>query len=755
MKQKPATNFDFTLELLHIIQNTSQHYVFRYIPKKALIEHFQFVRHEEALQKDFAATDNYFKHYLELAYGYTSKEELSFAQDFLALKENKSGTSFPFDPSDVFGKQIQEEWNKWDQESKSAFELCFQGADKSKPLKSWIKSAQEHLDQLANQDLVFTKINAALLFIHEKAKAIVRKLNGVAINRNSAEELMASAQERYALLSAFGKDRRAYYLSARNEQLVRYLLWYVSLSKNKKLHHTVGLIASSSFAKIREVGGLSIKTGNAALFAFTYMPEKLGIIQLLKIRDKSKNKNVQKIANKYLNEKAKALGLSQQALLEFSAPDFDLVDGIYREQLGEFEATIDTATIGRSKLSWKNTATARIQKSIPAKVKADFTEELKDLKLRLKSINEAYVLHSRRLENSYLERHDWSFANWKELYCEHPLLNKYARLLIWQFDEGATAILSGTNWEDAAGNEIEVLAHSRVRLWHPIYSSTEEISLWRSYLLAKEIKQPFKQAYREVYRVTEAEINTGDYSNRFAAHILHQSQFVALCKTRNWSCNTFGNFDGGSVPFREIPAFDCSIEFWVEGVQGALSEYGVYRFLASDQVRFVSGRQQMEMENVPALLFSEGMRDVDLFVGVCSIGNNAEWEDAQHRDYWHSYSFGELGTTAKNRKEVLMNIVPKLKIGNKCRFTKRFLEVDGHFRTYKIHYGSGNILMAPDDEYLCIVPDAKKKANEKLFLPFDDDKTLSIIISKAVLLANDKDISDSSITSQIKYNLGN
>ena len=34
------------------------------------------------------------------------------------------------------------------------------------------------------------------------------------------------------------------------------------------------------------------------------------------------------------------------------------------------------------------------------------------------------------------------------------------------------------------------------------------------------------------------------------------------------------------------------------------------------------------MQNVPKLVFSEVMRDVDLFVGVTSIGNNPEWEDA-------------------------------------------------------------------------------------------------------------------------------
>ena len=70
--------------------------------------------------------------------------------------------------------------------------------------------------------------------------------------------------------------------------------------------------------------------------------------------------------------------------------------------------------------------------------------------------------------------------------------------------------------------------------------------------------------------------------------------------------------------------------------------------------------------------------------------------------------------------------------------------------TYKIHLGSGNILMEPNDQYLCIVPDASARTpQEDIFLPFEGDKTLSIIVSKALLLADDAKITDPTITRQI------
>ena len=95
--------------------------------------------------------------------------------------------------------------------------------------------------------------------------------------------------------------------------------------------------------------------------------------------------------------------------------------------------------------------------------------------------------------------------------------------------------------------------------------------------------------------------------------------------------------------------------------------------------------------------------------------------------------------------------MPRLKIADRCSFSDRFLVVKGDVRTYKIHLGSGNILMEPNDEYLCIVPDSRRKStDEDIYLPFEGDRTLSIVLSKALLLAADKKIKDPTILQQIK-----
>ena len=99
---------------------------------------------------------------------------------------------------------------------------------------------------------------------------------------------------------------------------------------------------------------------------------------------------------------------------------------------------------------------------------------------------------------------------------------------------------------------------------------------------------------------------------------------------------------------------------------------------------------------------------------------------------------------------MLERLVPKLKIAAQCSFEEKFLVVRGRLRTYKIHLGSGNILMSPNDQYLCIVASRGKAEPGSIFLPFEGDSVLSLVVRRALRLAADDRITDASITRQIR-----
>jgi hypothetical protein len=97
-----------------------------------------------------------------------------------------------------------------------------------------------------------------------------------------------------------------------------------------------------------------------------------------------------------------------------------------------------------------------------------------------------------------------------------------------------------------------------------------------------------------------------------------------------------------------------------------------------------------------------------------------------------------------------LRLLPRLTIGDRCHVEDRFLHVKGDLHTYKIHLGSGNILLDPGDQYLCIVPANVPESSPDEYLPFDGDRTLSLILSKALMLSADTKITDPTILSQLR-----
>jgi hypothetical protein len=571
-----------------------------------------------------------------------------------------------------------------------------------------------------------------------------------------------------------------------NGHLLRGLVWCSSLVGGDDVARALTALARWAYSKVPLQGPRRPAVGHACIYALGAMPGSDPIGQLMLLKAKIKFGTAQKEIEKALTAAAQREGLPREEIEELAVPAYGLEEvGVRREPLGDNTAELVVTGPADVALRWR-TADGKALKSVPAAVKRDHAEDLKELQAAAKDIQKMLPAQRERLDSLYLQQKSWPYPVWRERYLDHPLVGVLARRLIWRFTTGGTT--ADGIWHDgqlvAADDKplAEFGPQTTVELWHPIGQPVEAVLTWRAWLERHEVRQPFKQAHREVYVLTDAERNTRVYSNRFAAHILRQHQFNALCGLRGWRNKLRLMVDDEYPPTtRLLSPWNLRAEFWVEGVG---DQYGTdttdsasYLYQATDQVRFypIGAAQHsahaggggyytrgpegsdtpLPLDQVPPLVFSEVMRDVDLFVGVASVGNDPTWSDGgpqgRYRDYWHSYSFGDLSATAQTRKALLERLIPRLKIADRCSFTDRFLIVRGDLRTYKVHLGSGNILMEPNDQYLCIVPKQSAAAGgEKVFLPFEGDQVLSVILSKAFLLAADTAIKDPTITSQIK-----
>src|SRR5579884_2269923 len=147
----------------------------------------------------------------------------------------------------------------------------------------------------------------------------------------------------------------------------------------------------------------------------------------------------------------------------------------------------------------------------------------------------------------YLNERHWPLEDWYERYMEHPLLSVLARRLIWQISSGERSwrvIWQQGQLVNAQGQPCELPAQGEVTLWHPLMSDPQEAQRWQLWLEQQQITQPFKQAHREIYPITDAELATRYYSRRFADHFIRQHQLNALARARDWHFSLHSDFSG-------------------------------------------------------------------------------------------------------------------------------------------------------------------------------------------------------------------
>jgi hypothetical protein len=264
------------------------------------------------------------------------------------------------------------------------------------------------------------------------------------------------------------------------------------------------------------------------------------------------------------------------------------------------------------------------------------------------------------------------------------------------------------------------LAHSHDLL------ATKEWHLWQRDCFAREVIQPFKQVFRELYVLTAQERADATESHRYEGHQVNPRQALALLGSRGW------------------------VNHPEEGVRRAFHDVGIsalvifHEYFATpaeiegltvNAVRFVRRGewQPLKLEEIPPRLFSEVMRDLDLVVSVAHRGGVDPEASA---------------STVEMRAALVREACALLKVDN-ARVKDSHVLIDGQLSGYSIHLGSAVIHLMPGG-FLCLVP-VHAQHRGRLFLPFADaDPKTAEVLSKVLLLARDGEIKDPNILDQIR-----
>ncbi len=665
----------------------------------------------------------------------------SYAQLLTKLPVDRLGERIHSDLADLPGERI----HAW-----MELVLVTYDASGAKPSAKWTKSMQS---------VVRTVGEGAF---HEKALEWLAFARALEVTVTEHQHIIPGRDEPYVYhVNA--------YLSDESLNILKALIWAFPEESDPEFVDELRRWAIKGYTKVPGSGPLAARISNACLYKLSQLPGLDGVTQLSQLRLKIRHTSARKTIDKYLAAAAEREGLTVHEIEELSVDDFGMRRGTLTETFDDYTATLTIDKPGRSTLQWFR-PDGKPQKSIPAAVKSGFAERLKTLRTAKKELDKATSAQRDRIDLLLRGNYRWKKAAFAKTYQRHAVLGWFGQDLIWEvylpYAESPTAVITGDGtggWQTVDGAGYEVPNDAQLALWHPASATSEEVMAWRAHLEGRRVQQPIRQAFREVYLLTPAELNTEVYSNRMAGHLLRQHQYVNLARLRGWRATLLGFWDSpdDGIATLELPDHATTASFYVQSAQAddAHNETGIWNYVATDQVRFLRDDHALNVAEVPPVVFSEVMRDCDLFVGVASVGNDPNWQDRgetpivqQFGGYWREYAFGDLNELARSRRGILARLVPRLKIRDVATLEDHFLVVQGKLHRYKIHIGSGNILIAPRDQYLCIVPgtaDVAGSVADKTFLPFEGDRTLSIILSKAFLLAEDDKITDPTITRQL------
>ncbi len=362
-------------------------------------------------------------------------------------------------------------------------------------------------------------------------------------------------------------------------------------------------------------------------------------------------------------------------------------------------------------------------KNVPAALRKH--PEIKELRERKTALTRQATRVRRSLEDAMVRQESFETGDLTAL-DRHPVLAPMLRLVTFVDGEGRTMAWRAGGWIDLS--DAEVTPAGSVRIAHPIdLLASGEWIRWQERIFLEAMRQPFKQVFRELYTPTEAERTTGPGSRRYEGHQLQPRQAMALFDNRGWT----NDREVGNV-WRVFHQHDITAH--VEFLDGFLTPAEV-ELPAITHVFFTrrSDHDPLPIDAVPAVVFSEAMRDIDLVVSVAHAGGVDPEATA---------------STVEMRAALARETIRLTKLDN-VRVDDAHLVIGGRLGEYSIHLGSGVVHRRPGGS-VCIIPVAAQRRG-RLFLPFaDDDPKTAEIMSKLLLLARDDQIKDPSILTQLR-----
>jgi len=390
------------------------------------------------------------------------------------------------------------------------------------------------------------------------------------------------------------------------------------------------------------------------------------------------------------------------------------------KKLDDIDVYIKIDDLGQSEIIYEKAG--KELKSLPTKLKKD--KYIEDIKEVHKNLKEQYRRSRKMLEEAMedgIEFYGYEIEN----LMTNPVIAPILKSLVFKMGNDLGYYVD-KKLKSAKKKSVAVKDDSLLKIAHcfDLFESGE----WSAYqkdIFDRELKQPFKQVFRELYVKTVDEKGR-DKSLRYAGHQVQPAKTVALLKTRRWIID--GQEGLEKVYYKKnIIAKIFALADWFSPADIEAPTLEEVQFF--DRKTF----KPILIDDVPDLIFTEVMRDLDLVVSVAHIGDVDP--EASH-------------STIEMRKAIVEFNCKLFKLKN-VTFTENHALIKGERAEYSIHLGSG-LIHQKAGSAINVLP-VHSQHRGRVFLPFiDDDPKTAEIMAKVILFAQDDRIKDVFILEQIK-----
>lgn len=364
-------------------------------------------------------------------------------------------------------------------------------------------------------------------------------------------------------------------------------------------------------------------------------------------------------------------------------------------------------------------------KAVPAKLRRD--PRVKALTTRVADVRRQSSRIGTSLEEAMI-RGDEIRGEDLARYREHLLLwPRLSRLILIGDETCGFPDRDGRVLRDHAGRKYAIGNTEPLRIAHPLdLLARGDWPAWQRDVLERQVVQPCKQVFREVYVPVEAEESGPGASRRYAGHQVQPGRARALLLRRGWRMDE----DGGRRIDHRV---HIAASLWFLNGFGSPADIEPPTL---EEVRFTSTRTgaPISLDEIPPRFFSETMRDLDLVVSVANIAGVDP----------------EASQSSLEMRGALIAETSALLSYENVRIEGSRAIVEGSISRYSVHLGSGTVHRLPGGA-VCIVP-VHAQHRGRVFLPFaDDDPKSAEVLAKVLMLARDEEIRDPTILEQLRH----